>query len=98
MERAWCIWYDDNTSYSHTDGPWKDAPVDGVLAVGLIDDGIRRIYSGNDFYLQESGSLFSFSQAHLERNLRRLIPGMKYGRWAPDDQWAAIQREVSRWP
>lgn len=48
----WRIFYADGTQYSSKDGPWKDAPVYGVIVVSEQEAivGQKRLIHGHQYY------------------------------------------------
>lgn len=55
---AWRIYYRGGKSFGSSDGPWAEAPADGVLAVVEIIGDRRTVRSGGDYYrLTEVGEV-----------------------------------------
>lgn len=55
MGTNWKLYYFDSTTYSSEDGDWSDAPITGVVGLGIPHkDHGRQILSG-DVYLLQSG-------------------------------------------
>lgn len=84
----WCVYYDDGSTFSSDDGAPEDAPLDGVLGIGQVDDdGRKNRFWGQDFYFWTGDGWAAGNQADLERWLRGTFPRLKYGRWAPNSIW-----------
>lgn len=88
----WRLYYDDGTTFSSEDGAPDEAPLDGVVGVGEEDDtGRRQTYWGADYYFWTGDGWAGGNIADLERWLRRVLPQLKYGRWAPQTLWQKVR-------
>ena len=93
---VWRIWYDDGTTFDSSQGPVEEAPADGVIAVA--DARKARPRSGQDYYFWLGDSWAAGNQADLEKWLRRELPALKFGRWAPNAVYdETVARAVSEW-
>ena len=72
------IYYDDLSTFSSEDGPWDEAPADGILYVVSWVDGKKDILSGADFYFLHDGAIGSTSDLGP---LQRKLGFIKFGRW-----------------
>lgn len=74
----WRLYYDDGSTFSDEDGPWEEAPPDGVLFAVQWQDGKKEVLSGSDFYFFHDGS---FGQTNDLGPLLRKLGIIKFGRW-----------------
>lgn len=73
----WRIYYDDGRIFDSTDGPFEQAPSDGVLfIIQKIGDKVYT-HSGGDHYFMVDGDIVS--TADIGPLLRQW--GVKFGRW-----------------
>lgn len=87
----WRIYYDDGRTFEDSDGPWSDAPTDGVLFV-IEKCGDRIVtHSGADWYFELDGAIASTGDPGPI--LRKL--GGKAGRWTSHKTFEEIGRRVA---
>ncbi len=88
----WRIYYRGGRVFSSEDGPWRDAPADGVLAVVEIIGERRTIRSGGDYYrLADDGTVVvhETSDAILHAIGHTELSAIKFG-------WCTTPTEMSR--
>ena len=83
----WAIFYDDRKEpYTNIDGPFEDAPGDGVLGVIEADEDCGYvIYHKCDYYFElEDGSI---GMTNDLGPLLRKLGIVKFGRWVGKPTW-----------
>jgi hypothetical protein len=97
----WRIFYDDGSTYGSDDGPWADAPSDGVLYVLIqkADADVVETISGSDHYVLLDDETVA-TTGDLGPLLR--LWGVKFGRWTTHRKMHEIgervAREAASWP
>jgi hypothetical protein len=90
----WRIYYDDGTFFGSDDGPWEQAPLDGVICV-VHQSAHTSFISGGDHYARfEDGTI---ATVDLEPFLRgpHLAPRvLKFGRMTSNRRHEAIMRRA----
>lgn len=78
----WKVYYDDGTTFSSDDGSAEKAPLDGVQAVVQYHpNGRNEVLEGHDYYWW-TGDCWAYGRVNdLERWLRAMCPGVKFGRF-----------------
>lgn len=86
----WRVYYDDGSTYDSDDGPWSDAPADGIICVVRRDGERTEFVSGGDYYVRfaEDGSIIATED--IGPLLRRLAPWLKFGRFTSHRNQARI--------
>jgi hypothetical protein len=85
--------------YSSQDGPWKDAPSDGVLFVLCKKGDVVQTISGSDHYI-----LLDDETVAETEDLGPLLRawGVKFGRWTTHKNMERIGKrvaeEAAKWP
>lgn len=94
---VWRVYYDDGTVWGSDDGPWENAPVDGVIfAVARTPGGVD-VHSGCDYYVMfEDGSLASTGDLGplLRRRPALSTAAFKIGRWTSHARFESISARV----
>jgi hypothetical protein len=102
----WCLYYDDGSAFSCLDGPWHEAPNDGVLLVVERVHGRSTFHSGADYYYAIEGECIvaTGDAAAILRSLgtpagdRGPARGVKCGRWtSPSRMEATFARARHEW-
>lgn len=95
--RAWCIYYDDGSTFDSDDGPFENAPADGVICiVNRVADKIEFL-AGADYYVRfaEDGSIIGTED--IDQFVRKL-GWVKFGRYTSHRNQARItQRATQEW-
>lgn len=96
---GWKIWYNDSSTFDSTQGPWEQAPAEGVIAVVEYFDeadpntGIHyeNLHQGADYYAFD-GKHFSLREDDPEsgNHSNKLKGPIKTGAWASDADYQAI--------
>lgn len=99
--KGWKIWYRDST-FDSTQGPWEQAPTDGIIAVMAYYDEAdpetgdlyRDLHEGADHYGFD-GKHFSLSEDAPESGLKDKHQGpVKHGSWASDADYQKITKRA----
>lgn len=94
MELKWRIYYDNGSTFSNTDGDFKDAPSDGVLGVVEKDEDVGRcVYWSKEFYFILPDGTLGFSD-----DLGPFLRGLgiiKFGRWTGKKPWAEAIKKMA---
>ncbi len=81
---GWRIYFDDGSTWDDRDGPWRDAPVDGVIFIVCREGERVHFHSGADYYVGFEDGSFA-ATGDLGPLLRRRPPirgdDVKFGRW-----------------
>lgn len=92
---AWRIYYDNGQTFGDTDGPWSDAPSEGVLAVVELVDGALTVHSGHDYYQIEGESIVMRDERTLLAAVGLLeMSPIKFGRYTSSKKMAAVFRRI----
>lgn len=95
---SWCIYFDDETTFSSLDGSWEEAPTDGVIFVVLRSGERTEFLSGADYYVrfEDDGSVAATGD--IGPLLRRRPPlsadAIKFGRYTSNQRMERISRRV----
>lgn len=91
----WRIYYDDGPPVDSADCAAEAAPVDGVQAiVEWQPNGNIAVLWGADYYWWTGDCWAHGRLSSLERWLRLIAPGVKFGRFARNTVYEQIMREV----
>lgn len=88
---TWRIYYDDNTTFSDSDGTFEQAPCEGVLYILERHGDLTRIHSGKDYYAMIDGEIIAPEEIGP---LLRKIGWLKLGRWTSQKRFEDIGRRV----
>lgn len=92
---VWKIWYDDGTKFSSNDGSPEQAPQDGIQAiVERKENGNVGVYEGHEYYWWTGDCWAHGGLNSLERWLRAICPGVKFGRFTENAIHKAIMEEI----
>lgn len=87
----WRIYYDNGTTFDSDDGPWSEAPSDGVLYVIETCDDRVIVHSGADWYFEMDDSIIATGDpGPLIRKF-----GGKAGRWCGHRTYEEVGRRVA---
>jgi hypothetical protein len=92
------IYYDDGTTFDSEDGPFEDAPSDGVICIVWRHGDITEFLAGADYYVRfaEDGSFIATGE--IGPLLRRLCPWLKFGRYTSHrNQERIMNRARDEW-
>ncbi len=96
MEPRWIIYYDDDSIYTDLDGPAEKAPPDGIQGIlDFHDNGTNTIHIDFDYYWWTGENWASGRLNDLERWLRAIAPGVKFGRWTKSSVHIRISKEIN---
>jgi hypothetical protein len=87
---VWCLYYDDGSTFSDEDGPWTQAPADGVLFAVEWEGDQKRVYSGHDYYLNDGGLGYTDDLGPLLRKLGVV----KFGRWTSHANLERVRKRM----
>jgi hypothetical protein len=91
----WRIFYADGTQFSSKDGPWKDAPVYGVIVVSeQYGAGPKRVIHGHQYYwLDADGRVQNapFTLVPMPRPVCKLGDSIKESMYA---YWVKLAEET----
>lgn len=99
--KQWMIFYDDGRIFDSEDGPWHDAPSDGVLYVLVKSNNsdVIQTISGADHYV-----MLDDETVVATNDLGPLLRawGVKFGRWTTHKKQEVIGKrvaeEAAKWP
>jgi hypothetical protein len=95
-EPEWRIYYDNGSTFDSGDGPWSEAPVDGVICIAVKDREKIKFYSGADYYWRfKDGSIADTSDLGP---LLRTLGVIKFGRFTSNrNHERVMQRARDEW-
>jgi len=87
------IRYADGTTYDDHDGPWEQAPSEGVIVVAVIDRERtplrgRWLLCSADYYVRPPGSLYPWATNELQPMLARVMGAG----WTPPNPWPPMEQ------
>jgi hypothetical protein len=97
----WKVYYADGSTFSDEDGPWEEAPADGVACVVVRDDDYGRyVLNGLNFYYMPCGGqpLDVTHTNDIGPQLRRRCPWLKHGVGLPRSEWKDVLIRATRDP
>jgi len=98
---AWRIYYADGSTFSDPDGPWDDAPADGVVCVVVRDEDFGRyVLNGLNFYYHQAAG-DELDKAHtndIGPQLRARCPWLKHGVGVARGKWKDILIRATKDP
>ena len=88
----WRIYYADGSTFSNEDGPWVDAPADGVVCVNFADEDYGKFtLNGLNFYYSQDGAPDEIAHTNdINPQLRARCPWLKHGLGVPREKWKDI--------
>ena len=88
----WRIYYDNGSTFGSDDGPWAEAPLDGVACIVRVDGEGTEFICGGDHYLRfdDDGTIAAID---IEPFLRSLGV-VKFGRMTSNKRHEAIMRRA----
>jgi hypothetical protein len=93
MDRPdWIIYYDDGSTYSSLDGPWGEAPADGVSFVLELAEGRSNPHCGADYYYMVDGTVAATGDIGP---LLRQLGFIKFGRWTSHKNHEKTSKRVA---
>jgi hypothetical protein len=91
----WRIYYDNGQVFGSEDGPWADAPAEGVLAVVESNNGALTIHSGHDFYQFDDDSIVMRDERTLLHSIGLLeMTPVKFGRYTSSSKMEKVFRRI----
>ncbi len=93
----WCIYYRGARSYSSDDGPWSDAPSEGVLAVVEVVGERETVHMGADHYqLEDDGTIVLRDTRTLLSAIGLIeMSAVKFGWYASHTQMALVNERIN---
>lgn len=94
---SWRIYYDNDQTFSDDDGPWDEAPNEGVLVIVETLNGQTAIHSGHDFYqLEDDGSIVMRDERTILHAVGYVVMStVKFGRYTSNRRMArTLERAV----
>ena len=94
VTEAWRIYYDDGVVFTSDDGPFEEAPPDGVLFVlqRRVGTDVVNTLSGADYYAMIDGEIIATGSVG---ELLRTIGWIKHGRWTSRGRFEEVSRRVA---
>lgn len=96
----WALYYDDLTVWRDDDGPWQDAPVEGVIAAVEAQGERFTVHSGADYYqLEDDGTIVMREASTILHAVGLLEMGpVKFGRYTSNRKMErTFQRIRDEW-
>lgn len=90
---SWKIYYDTGEVFTSEDGPFEEAPSDGVICIVRKDGERTEFHSGSDFYLRFDDDGTIATSDDLGPILRKL-GFIKFGRGTSHKKFEAIMNRA----
>jgi hypothetical protein len=92
--RDFAIYYDDGTVYDSHDGPFGEAPSDGVICVVYRHGDLTEFLSGHDYYARFADDGSIIGTGDIGPLLRGRCPWLKFGRYTSHANQARIMNRA----
>lgn len=88
----WRVYYSDGSTFSNSDGAFRDAPSDGVVCVNVVDRDFGKFtLNGLNFYYSQDGAPDEIAHTNdIGPQLRARAPWIKHGLGVPREAWLDV--------
>jgi len=88
------IYYDDGSVYDAEDGPFSNAPTDGVICIVRKEGDRAEFLSGADYYVHFADDGSIIGTGDIGPLLRKFCPQVKFGRYTSHANQARIMNRA----